>query len=60
MIMRDERCAETIQRLLDDLQGLLLSRRAGDRDANGVENVEEKVRGGMGRGGGGIESRTSK
>lgn len=37
VIMRDERCAETIQRLLDDLNDLLLSRKAGD-------NLEEKVR----------------
>ncbi|CAM9880890.1 unnamed protein product, partial [Pylaiella littoralis] len=42
VVMRDERCAETIQRLLDDLRGVLLSRRAGDRDANGLENVQEK------------------
>lgn len=43
MIMRDERCAETIQRLLDDLHGLLLSRKAGDRGGVLAENVEEKV-----------------
>lgn len=46
MIMRDERCAETIQRLLDYLHGLLQSRKAGDRDGNLAENAEEKVRGG--------------
>lgn len=44
MIMRDERCAETIQRLLDDLNDLLLSRKAGDRGGNLAENLEEKVR----------------
>ena len=44
--MRDERCAETIQRLLDDLDDLLLSRKAGDRGGNLAENLEEKVRGG--------------
>lgn len=49
MIMRDERCAETMQRLLDDLTGLLLSRKAGDRGGNLVENVEEKVRGRLGK-----------
>lgn len=43
MIMRDERCAETIERLLDDLDGLLQSRKAGDRDSNLAENAEEKV-----------------
>eukprot|EP00903_Cladosiphon_okamuranus_P015016 g13894.t1 len=42
VIMRDERCAETIQRLLDDLHGLLQSRKAGDRDGNLAGNVEEK------------------
>ena len=46
VIMRDERCAETIQRLLDDLDDLLLSRKAGDRGGNLAENLEEKVRGG--------------
>ncbi|CAM9618005.1 unnamed protein product [Scytosiphon promiscuus] len=30
--MRDERCAQTIERLLDDLDGLLLSRKVGDED----------------------------
>ncbi len=43
MIMRDERCAETIHRLLDDLHGLLLSRKAGDSDDFGAGSVEAKV-----------------
>lgn len=43
VIMRDERCAETIHRLLDDLHGLLLSRKAGDRDDFGVGEFEAKV-----------------
>lgn len=53
VIMRDERCAETIQRLLDDLHGLLQSRTAGDRDGNLAENVEEKVWGGAWKNGAG-------
>lgn len=35
VIMRDERCAQTIQRLLDDLHGLLLSRKVGDDHVEG-------------------------
>lgn len=46
VIMRDERCAQTIQRLLDDLHGLLLSRKVGDEYVEGGHNVGEKVCGG--------------
>lgn len=43
MIMRDERCAETIHRLLNDLDGLLVSRHVGDTGSFLAGNLDEKV-----------------
>lgn len=58
MIMRDERCGDTIERLLDGLEALLQSRRVGRDDDHDAwtcgsdasrENLEDsKVRGGKG------------
>lgn len=43
MIMRDERCAETIDRLLNDLDGLLVSRHVGGTGSFLAGNMDEKV-----------------
>ncbi|CAM9256084.1 unnamed protein product [Ectocarpus sp. 12 AP-2014] len=45
VIMRDERCAETIHRLLNDLDRLLVSRRVGDTGSFLAEKLYEKAPG---------------
>ncbi|CBJ30237.1 conserved unknown protein [Ectocarpus siliculosus] len=45
VIMRDERCAETIHRLLNDLDGLLVSRQVGDTGSFLAGNLDEKAPG---------------
>ncbi|CAM9400850.1 unnamed protein product [Ectocarpus fasciculatus] len=45
VIMRDERCAETIHRLLNDLDGLLVSRHIGDTGSCLAGSLDEKAPG---------------
>ncbi|CAN0358966.1 unnamed protein product, partial [Ectocarpus sp. 12 AP-2014] len=43
--MRDERCAETIHRLLNDLNGLVVSRHVGDTGSFLAGKLDEKAPG---------------
>ncbi|CAM9708199.1 unnamed protein product, partial [Ectocarpus sp. 4 AP-2014] len=45
VIMRDERCTETIHRLLNDLDGLLVSRHVGDTGSFLAGKLDEKAPG---------------